>query len=69
MNLTLREDHGENRVLRGKLHKEGLRDLYSSPSIIRMIKSRRMRLVGHVAQIGEKRHSYSLLVGKPERKR
>jgi hypothetical protein len=37
-----------------KLHNEELRDLYSSPSVIRIIKSRRMRWVGHVAQMGEK---------------
>jgi hypothetical protein len=49
-----------------KLHNEELRDLYSSPSIIRMIKSRRMRGAGHVARMGEKRNSYRLLVGKPE---
>jgi hypothetical protein len=52
-----------------KLHNEELRDLYSSPSIIRMIKSRRMRWTGHVAQKGEKRNAYRLLVGKPEGKR
>jgi hypothetical protein len=50
-----------------KLHNEELRDLYSSPSINRM-KSRRMRWAGHVAQIGEKRNAYRLLVGKPEGK-
>jgi hypothetical protein len=44
-----------------KLHNKELRDLYSSPSIIRMIKSRRMRLAGHVARIGEKRNAYRLL--------
>jgi hypothetical protein len=38
-----------------KLHNEELHNLYSSPSIIRMIKSRRMRLAGHVARMGEKR--------------
>jgi hypothetical protein len=43
-----------------------LRDLYSSPSIIRIIKSRRMRWAGHVARMGEKRNAYRLLVGKPE---
>jgi hypothetical protein len=43
--------------------------MYALPSIVRMIKSRRMRLAGHVAQIGEKRISYRILVGKPERKR
>jgi hypothetical protein len=43
-----------------------LRDLYSSPSIIRIIKSRRMRWAGHVARMGEKRNVYRLLVGKPE---
>jgi hypothetical protein len=43
--------------------------LYSSPSIIRIIKARRMRWPGHVARTGEKRNAYRLLVGKPERKR
>jgi hypothetical protein len=52
-----------------KLHKEELRDFYSSPSIIRIIKSRRLRWAGHVARIGEKRTAYRLLVGKPEGKR
>jgi hypothetical protein len=52
-----------------KLHNEKLRDLYSSPSIIRIIKSRRMRCPGHVARMGEKRNAYRLLVGKPEGKR
>jgi hypothetical protein len=51
------------------LHNEKLHDLYSSPSIIRIIKSRRMRWAGHVARIGEKRNAYRLLVGKPQRKR
>jgi hypothetical protein len=44
----------------------GLRDLYSSPSIIRIIKSSRMRWAGYVARMGEKRNAYRLLVGKPE---
>jgi hypothetical protein len=52
-----------------KLHNEELRDLYSSPSIIRIIKSRRMKWAGHVARMGEKRNAYRLLVGKPEGKR
>jgi hypothetical protein len=52
-----------------KLHNEELRNLYSSPSIIRIMKSRRMRWAGHVARMGEKRNSYRLLVGKPEGKR
>jgi hypothetical protein len=47
-----------------KLRNEELRDLYSSPSIIRIIKSRRMRWAGHVARMGEKRDAYTLLVGK-----
>jgi hypothetical protein len=42
-----------------KLHNEELRDLYSSPSINRIIKSRRMRWAGHVARMGEKRNAYS----------
>jgi hypothetical protein len=52
-----------------KLHHEELHDLYSSPSIIRIIKSRRMRWAGHVARMWEKRNAYRLLVGKPEGKR
>jgi hypothetical protein len=52
-----------------KLHTEELRNLYSSPSIIRIIKSRRMRWAGHVARMGDKRNVYRLLVGKPEGKR
>jgi hypothetical protein len=52
-----------------KLHNEELRDLYSSPSIIRIIKSRRMRWASHVARIGEKRNAYRLLVGKLEGER
>jgi hypothetical protein len=43
--------------------------LYSSPSIIRIIKSRRMRWAGHVARMGDKRNAYRILVGKPEGKR
>jgi hypothetical protein len=43
--------------------------LYSSPIIIRIIKSRRMRLAGYVARMGEKRNVYRILVGKPEGKR
>jgi hypothetical protein len=72
----------ENRVLRRifgpkryevtgewrKLHNEELRDLYSSPSIIRINKSRR-RWADHVARMGEKRNAYRLLMGKPEGKR
>jgi hypothetical protein len=52
-----------------KLHNKELHDLYSSPSIIRIIKSRRMRRAAHVARIGEKRNAYRLLVGKPRGKR
>jgi hypothetical protein len=73
----------ENRVLRRifgpkrdevtgewrKLHNEEVRDLYSSSSIIRIIKSRRMRWAGHVARMGEKTNAYRLLVGKPKEKR
>jgi hypothetical protein len=73
----------ENRVLRRifgpkrdgvtggwrKLHNEELHNLSSSPSIIRIIKSRRMRLAGHVVRMRGKRNVYKLLVGKPEGKR
>jgi hypothetical protein len=51
-----------------KLHNEELHNLYSSPSIIRMIRSRRMRWAGHVARMREKRHAYRILVGVPEEK-
>jgi hypothetical protein len=70
----------ENRVLRRifgpkrdeatgewrRLHKEELNDLYSSPNIIRVIKSRRMKWAGHVARMGEKRGAYRILVERPE---
>jgi hypothetical protein len=52
-----------------KLHNEQHRDLYSSPSIVRKIMSRRMTWVGYVAGMGPKRNAYRLLVGKPEGKR
>jgi hypothetical protein len=52
-----------------KLHNEGLCDLYSSPSIIRIIKLRGMRWAGHVEKIWEKKKAYTLLVGRPEGKR
>jgi hypothetical protein len=73
----------ENRVLRRifgpkrdevtggwrKVHNEELHNLFSSPSIIKMIKSRRMRWAGHVARKGAKRNAYRILVGNPEGKR
>jgi hypothetical protein len=72
----------ENRVLRRifglkrdevtgkwrKLHSGELHNLYSSPDIIRQIKSRRMRWAVHVARVGEGRNVYRILVGKSERK-
>jgi hypothetical protein len=73
----------ENRVLRRifgpkrdevtggwrKLHNEELHGLYFSPSIVRVIKARRMRWAGHVAHMGEVRGAHNILVGKPEGKR
>jgi hypothetical protein len=73
----------ENRVLRRifgpereevtgelrKLRNEELHELYSSPSIIRIMKSRRMRWVGHITRMGEKKNMYRLLVGKPKGKK
>jgi hypothetical protein len=50
------------------LHNEELHILYSSPNIIRQIKSRRMRWAGHVARMGEERKVYNVLVVKPEGK-
>jgi hypothetical protein len=52
-----------------KLHNEELNVMYSSPNIVRVIKSRRMRCAGHVARMGEERSVYRVLVGKPEGKR
>jgi hypothetical protein len=52
-----------------ELHNEELHNLYSSPNIIRMIKSRRIRWAGHVARRGETRTAYRIVVGKPEGKR
>jgi len=52
-----------------RLHNEELNDLYSSPNIVRVIKSRRMRWAEHVARMGEERGVYRVLVGKPEGKR
>jgi len=73
----------ENRVLRRifgpkrdevteewrKLHNEELNDLYCSPNIVRVIKSRRMKGTWHVARMGEGRGMYRVLVGRPEGKR
>ena len=65
--LGLRRDEvtGEWR----RLHNEELSDLYSSPNIVRVIKSRRMRWAGHVACMSEERGVYRVLVGKPEGRR
>jgi hypothetical protein len=51
-----------------KLHNEELIDLYATPNIIWVIKSRRMRLAGHVALMWKRRGAYRVLVGKPEEK-
>jgi hypothetical protein len=73
----------ENRVLRRifgpkrdevtgqwrRLQNEKRNDLYSSPNIIRVIKSRRMRWAGYVARMGEGRGAYRMLVGRPEGRR
>ena len=48
------------------MHNDEINDLYSSPNIVRVIKSRRMRWAGHVARMGEERMVYRVLVGKPE---
>jgi hypothetical protein len=52
-----------------KLHNEELHNLYTSPSIIRMVKSSKMKWAGHVARRGAKSYAYRILVGKPEGKR
>jgi len=51
-----------------RLHNEELRNLYSSPDVIRVIKSRRMRRAGHVAHMEDMRNAYDILVGRPEGK-
>ena len=72
-NMVLRRIFGPRRdEITGEwriLHNEELNDLYSSPNIVRVIKSRRMRWAGHVARIGEEMGVYRVLVGKPEVKR
>jgi hypothetical protein len=72
-NRVLRRIFGPNRdKVTGeyrKLHNEELHNLYSSPDIIRQVKSGRMRWAGHVARMGEERKLYKVLVGKPEGKR
>jgi hypothetical protein len=52
-----------------KLHNDELHNLYSSPNIVRVIKSRRMRWAGHMARMGEGRGVYRVFVGRPEDKR
>jgi hypothetical protein len=52
-----------------KLKNEELHNLYSSPSIIKMMKLKMMRKVGYVTRVGEKRNAYRILVGNPEGKR
>jgi len=72
-NMVLRRIFGPRKVeVTGewrRLHNKELNDLYSSPNILRVIKSRRMRWVGHVARMGEKRGVYRVLLGKPEGRR
>jgi hypothetical protein len=58
----------EDRLWR-KLYNDELHGLYSSPNIVRMIKSRRLRWLGHVAHMEEERGVYSVLLGKPKGKR
>jgi hypothetical protein len=69
---VLRRIFGPNKDEDGswrKLHNDELHSLYSSPNIIRVIKSRRIRWAGHVARIGEGRGVYRVLVGRPKGKR
>jgi len=72
-NMVLRRIFGPRRdeVTREwrRLHNEELNDLYSSPNIVRVIKSRRMRWAGNVARMGEERGVYRVFVGKPEGRR
>jgi hypothetical protein len=71
-NRVLKRIFGPKREVDGswrKLHKEELHSLYSSPNIVRVIKSKRMRWAGHVARMGEGSGVYKVLVGRPEGKR
>jgi len=69
-NMALRRIFGPRRdEVKGewrRLHNEKLNDLYSSPNIVRVIKSRRMRSAGHLARMGEERGAYRVLVGNLE---
>jgi hypothetical protein len=70
-NSVLRRIFGPKREVGGswiKLHYDELHDLYSSPNIVKVIKARKLRLVRHVAPMGEGRGVYRVLVGKPEGK-
>jgi len=67
-NRVLRRISGPNRDWR-RLHNAEIHDLNPLPNDIRLIKSGRMRLTGHVASMGEKRSAYKILVGKPEGRR
>ena len=73
MNSVLRRIYGPKRdEVTGewrKLHNEELNNLYSSPNIVQVIKSRRMRWAGHVVCMGEGRGVYRVLMGKPEGRR
>jgi hypothetical protein len=71
-NTVLRRIFGPKREEDGswrKLHNDELQILYSSPNIVRVIKSRRIKWAGHVARMGEGRGVYRVLVGRPEGKR
>jgi hypothetical protein len=71
-NTVLRRIFGPKREEDGswrKVHNDELHSLYSSPNIVRVIKSRRKRWAGHVALMGEGRSVYRVLVGRPEGKR
>jgi hypothetical protein len=70
-NRVLKRIFGHKREKEGwrRLHNEKLHNLYASPNIIRVITSRRVRWVGHIACMGEMRNSCSILVEEPEGKR
>jgi hypothetical protein len=67
--IAYNENVALKKVVKISVYRPSELNLYSSPSIVRVIKSRRMRWAGHAARMGERRNAYRILVGKPDGKR